>query len=146
MSQNVPPSASASAASPRPPIPAPEPGKSGARQQARLECRGAGRTASLAGTAADTAGVFEAKMAKSGSKSSLELKRGAAGIKASKGSGESGLSLAGRRANPASKGFPPAAGAGKSIKLSASLPKGRSSSATPPSRPRPRATSRSRTA
>ncbi|MBR6468159.1 MAG: hypothetical protein IKT16_08385, partial [Desulfovibrio sp.] len=78
-------------------------GKNGAKQQAKLDCLGAGCTISLAGTATDTTGVFEAKMANSGSTSNLELKNDSAQVKAAKGADNSSLSLASKKATLASK-------------------------------------------
>ncbi|MBO4683835.1 MAG: hypothetical protein J5600_00735, partial [Desulfovibrio sp.] len=80
-------------------------GKNGAKQQAKLDCQGAGCTISLAGTATDTTGVFEAKMANSGGAdtSALELKDDSASLKAVKGADTSSLSLASKKAALASK-------------------------------------------
>ncbi|MBR5051241.1 MAG: hypothetical protein IKX75_07935, partial [Desulfovibrio sp.] len=78
-------------------------GRSGAKQQAKLACQGAGCTISLAGTATDSSGVFEAKMANAGSTSTLELKNDSAQVKATKGADASSLSLASKIAKLASK-------------------------------------------
>ena len=81
-------------------------GKDGnGRQQAALSCQGAGCRISLAGTATDAAGVFEAKMSNStgASVSSLELKNNDALLKAAEGQTSSSLDLSSAKADLASQ-------------------------------------------
>ncbi|MCR5170320.1 MAG: type VI secretion system tip protein VgrG [Desulfovibrio sp.] len=75
----------------------------GNRQEAKLDCQGPGCKISLAGTATDSAGVFEAKMTNANSTSALELKDDAASLKVAKANDESSLSIAGKSVKLVSK-------------------------------------------
>ncbi len=78
-------------------------GKDGTKQQVKINCQSPGCAIGIAGTATDAAGELSMKMENAGgSVSSLGLKDDKAEIKASKGGGESSLSLAGKKADLAS--------------------------------------------
>ncbi len=78
-------------------------GKNGMKQHVKIACQSPGCAIGIAGTATDAAGELSMKMENAGgSVSSLGLKDDKAEIKASKGGGESSLSLAGKTAALAS--------------------------------------------
>ncbi len=69
-------------------------GSDGTERQAALSCKGAGCRISLAGTATDSKGAFEAEMTHARSESTLDLEDVAAEMKTVKDSAASSLSLA----------------------------------------------------